>query len=229
MLNSLSLSKNEIISIKATDIFSLIKEKVITEVFGFKNLDDNFNQLDYSENINIISLLKDLNNITDTKLSQLEKATKKDLNSLQTERLDLSSNAKVPSTSHLSNMSIESGPSGCAKIVNFRTCIEVSDFKKKPRRVDKKSKNSENLGRKRKLLPFNVSQMCYLFKGILFNDELPENCKEKLQNCYYSEHFFNCIYNKNNNLTKFLASKRRKLCLKLLNIFKIIVLFSSKC
>jgi hypothetical protein len=65
--------------------------------------------------------------------------------------------------------------------------------------------------------------MCYLFKGILFNDEFEEVCKTRLQNCFYSEHFFNCIYDKYNNLSNNLAIKRKKLCLKLLNIFKLIV------
>ena len=75
---------------------------------------------------------------------------------------------------------------------------------------------------KQSLFPFDENQMKQLFKGYLFNDE--KDCREKLKNGSLCDEFYNKTYNKYNNLTQSLAWKRRKVCKKLLNILRIIVI-----
>ncbi len=77
---------------------------------------------------------------------------------------------------------------------------------------------------RKSLFPFDEEQMTHLFKGYLFNEE--KDCKDKLRDGSICDEFFKKTYNKYNNLAQNLAWKRKKVCKKLFNILKVLVILS---
>ena len=98
---------------------------------------------------------------------------------------------------------------------------------KEPKRIKKTPKPTLFLTiNKKQLAPFNDSQIKLLFKDFI-SDDLMDNSHldfcYKLENGIYHEEFYQSVYNKYNGLTESLAHKRKHVCLKLLNILKLIV------
>ena len=71
-------------------------------------------------------------------------------------------------------------------------------------------------------------QMKFLFKDFIQEDvtdssSTSSDFKDKLKDGIYSENFYQNVYNKYNGLSESLANKRKHVCLKLLNILRLIV------
>jgi hypothetical protein len=85
--------------------------------------------------------------------------------------------------------------------------------------------NKINRKRCESMKSLNSEEINFLFKGYLCDDSISceANFKEKLQSGEYSNNFYQNVYSKYNGLDKELANKRKHVCLKLLNILKLIV------
>jgi hypothetical protein len=76
-------------------------------------------------------------------------------------------------------------------------------------------------------LKFDFSELKLLFKDYIDEDyEILE--LNEILNSFHIKYFYQNIYNKYNGLSESLANKRKKVCLKLLNIMKIIVRYNFK-
>jgi hypothetical protein len=143
ILNSFALSKNELISIKATELFSLIKDKILNEIFNYEQENKKLKEIFTNTNNN-----KNEFNINNTKAKEsltksLDKNIKKEsllannlINSIEINKNDIfrkhsinDSNLNMKSTSINSNVSNDD-VKGCSQIVHFRTCLEVTNLKK---------------------------------------------------------------------------------------------------
>jgi len=94
--------------------------------------------------------------------------------------------------------------------------------------VDYYDSNNSNFNRfrsvnKQKIPVISSYQMKLLFGEYIIDDDENSDFKETLNTGAYSENFYQNVYNKYNGLSKSLAIKRKNVCLKLLNILKLIV------
>ena len=78
---------------------------------------------------------------------------------------------------------------------------------------------------KKKISPLDPNQIRFLFKGFFGEDDDCFNFEE-LNGGLYSNKFYKNVYNKHNGLTESVATKRKYVCMKLLQILK---LFVSLC
>jgi hypothetical protein len=75
---------------------------------------------------------------------------------------------------------------------------------------------------KKRISPLDPNQIRFLFKGFFGEDDDCFNFEE-LNDGLYSKKFYKNVYNKYNGLTESLATKRKHVCIKLLQILKLFV------
>ncbi len=163
ILNSFLVSRNQSVSLMASELLSKIEKKIVSELFTYENDEYMINELLNNAPIRC----EDVNHIL--KELEVEKSIPEEL-----PNVILQVNSNIVDTNH------------------------------------------------KKLFPFDSKQTTLLFKGYLFNEEM--DCTEKLQNGFYCNEFYQKTYNKFNNLDQGLAWKRKKVCKKLLNILRILVI-----
>jgi hypothetical protein len=236
------VSRNQAVSLKASELLTLMEKKILSELFDGEGDEELFKSIlsaapkvqesieeifrlmnnSNSENVLMVVPTKRLSNSSvSKKLMNLDFNSSSTNNNIVNSTL-INENKKIKAAINKLTKQSSGGSMLSSKLKN--TILPNVILKVNTNIVNNMNTNSNNseISRKSSLFPFDSKQTSLLFKGYLFNEEL-QDCTESLQKGTYCHEFYENTYNKYNNLEQRLAWKRKKVCKKLLHILKILV------
>ncbi len=254
VLTSFLSHKNSNISNKSNELITFIREKILSEIFEFENVQEEMAKLLQQEQQFYKfdqefkkELEKDLDQEVETGLnlkrkrttretvnnfSRKETSTRKETLSRRTSRQNIEEKDEDIFTSKDGTNDVIINKSN-----NLNNCpnsslhnVEQKEYKREafnlPKTIKKAPSRSSSLIalNKNKLPSLDDGQIRLLFKDFISDDHMDNShFRFKLQNGIYGHEFYQNVYNKYNGLSESLANKRKHVCLKLLNILKLIV------
>jgi hypothetical protein len=188
----------------------------------FKNkIEEEIEQEGVSDIIQTIqSLQREVNN---------SNTSKNNLVSLSSKSVNANSPMNKPSCISNSNNSFKTVK---AKIINSKNSVKYRDDKENNLNLTGNSSctvKSLKAVNKKNIPQLDSFQMKLLFKDFITDENVSTESgsmcdfKDQLKDGVYCEHFYQNVYCKYNGLSESLANKRKHVCLKLLNILKLIV------
>jgi hypothetical protein len=254
VLTSFLSHKNSNISNKSNELISFIREKILSEIFEFENVPEEMARLlqqgqfyifDQDFKLELKSDLEKNNKHNNTNRENLVSLSRKE-SLIRKESLPTRTSRQISEEIEEDIFSRKICASDYTK-QNFNniymgnsinTFIPKKEFDNQIKKEQKNFSIPKNTNKstsmlnpliainKNKLPSLDDGQIRLLFKDFITDDMMDNShFRCKLQNGIYGQEFYQTVYNKYNGLSESLANKRKHVCLKLLNILKLIVKF----